>query len=1314
MVQPRRSLTTSSPMDMSSQTNSSSSSSLHFNKRIISTIKSNISNKELITRLMELHEELSNFDDEEIDLNSLKSVTKDLIDKRLLNHPSIGVQAYACCCLSDILRLFAPNAPYSDEQLYVIFDTFFKQFTRIASTGKSERSQYYLQYVYLLKRLAETKSIILILDLQESQKLIKSLFEAFYNIGTKQSFPRELESLVIDILSEVISECEAVPLDIIKMILSKLELHGLNNQLLSENITTPEFNFSLAVCENNVDRMARLVAQYFSEILYTNSNKLETGESNDSEFQKRSENEFLKALEALKKIHHLSVQLWTFVPSITSSVICLIDDELNASDERIRALATRTIGQMLGTKSYSPTIPLHKVNFFVIHNPIWLSWLKKTNDISHYVRALWVNLIPDIYINNQYLTNDLCRVLASELKKCMVDTDHRVREAACIAISKIPHDTFITKVANKEILQILSQLIREKHKNIRSTAINVLSSIYHHHAQLQAGRDDVDGSHNHEQLLLDHELEQMITDIPNQILSLIYINDKTIIALVDESLFEKLVPVSESNSAKRVDSLVRFYSTLNDKSKEAFTAILRRQSQIANGVENFLKIADESHKANSLEKENNPPSSSDQLKSNLVKLEKILNWLCASFPDEHNTYSCLERLFKLNRARFYHLIKTCISSESDLTTINRAFKELVNKLADPKNLKCDDTISVTPVDMVYNTKLLILRGSPLLLNRSNVEQLILLSKSSSVQYFKIPANELLQLMSTISPAVFKHHVRALVELCMDDNEANKSGPLKTIYHFVKKYPESFPGEILFTESLVKLAVDGSPEEAKYCVKLLGLSERKEVCCNDIIDRVYPLDVIDGQFGTHLSSVAELFLVDQYSVSDKESDITEYVIKNVLLENTAADKQRVYKLLAIRYFINTLKSYVDDPETAKQKAGPVIKLLLSIIGNEGEIVNRNNETWPTPEQYKVTLRLTAGEYLLKLAKIPIYNEVISSSTVRKLCVLLTDEDLSVRTQFSTKLRQYLASESISEKYLSLVFFMAVEQDNALKTENTLWVKSMSKRSETLKSLKFEKSLVRLIHNITHHEKFLSILNGDEETLANEEDQRMLESFSFAARFLIYYVQLIAKAENISLLYYLASRVKQHRDATIPSEEYEMLNKPQEVRNVYRIAELAQLVLKTYSDYKVWPIQTWTEKIKLPQDIYAPMASAAEAQSVVSQVFIHDGLQGKLVALIRKEISDTKRKQTDDVVVANTPKRAKRAPTSNKRNKRKKSARRVGKPSKKVSVEPMRRSSRIRNKIDYKDQIASEDDEEEEEEEELDSEMSSESNSESDFE
>lgn len=99
--------------------------SLKFDKSILPTVKSQISNKELINRLIALHDELSNIDDSSVNLSNY---TTDLVNKKLLSHTSMGVQAYLCCCLSDILRIYAPNAPYSDQQLSDVFKLFSSSF----------------------------------------------------------------------------------------------------------------------------------------------------------------------------------------------------------------------------------------------------------------------------------------------------------------------------------------------------------------------------------------------------------------------------------------------------------------------------------------------------------------------------------------------------------------------------------------------------------------------------------------------------------------------------------------------------------------------------------------------------------------------------------------------------------------------------------------------------------------------------------------------------------------------------------------------------------------------------------------------------------------------------------------------------------------------------------------------------------------------------------------------------------------------------------------------------------------------------------
>lgn len=74
---------------------------------------------QLVKRLKVLNTELRELVDEEVDLDSLNQVAKDLCAIGLLHHKDPGVRAFLSCCLADVLYLYAPNAPYTANQLKV-------------------------------------------------------------------------------------------------------------------------------------------------------------------------------------------------------------------------------------------------------------------------------------------------------------------------------------------------------------------------------------------------------------------------------------------------------------------------------------------------------------------------------------------------------------------------------------------------------------------------------------------------------------------------------------------------------------------------------------------------------------------------------------------------------------------------------------------------------------------------------------------------------------------------------------------------------------------------------------------------------------------------------------------------------------------------------------------------------------------------------------------------------------------------------------------------------------------------------------------
>ena len=74
---------------------------------------------ELLKRLQALSKEMKDMEQEEDERESFNTVAKELASPNLLAHKDKGVKAWTACCLVDILRLCAPDAPYTGQQLKV-------------------------------------------------------------------------------------------------------------------------------------------------------------------------------------------------------------------------------------------------------------------------------------------------------------------------------------------------------------------------------------------------------------------------------------------------------------------------------------------------------------------------------------------------------------------------------------------------------------------------------------------------------------------------------------------------------------------------------------------------------------------------------------------------------------------------------------------------------------------------------------------------------------------------------------------------------------------------------------------------------------------------------------------------------------------------------------------------------------------------------------------------------------------------------------------------------------------------------------------
>jgi len=71
-----------------------------------------------------VQQELSALEQETVDTNTLNDLCLQLVHPSLTLHKDKSVKASTACCLADTLRLYAPNAPYTADELKVSRDGF--------------------------------------------------------------------------------------------------------------------------------------------------------------------------------------------------------------------------------------------------------------------------------------------------------------------------------------------------------------------------------------------------------------------------------------------------------------------------------------------------------------------------------------------------------------------------------------------------------------------------------------------------------------------------------------------------------------------------------------------------------------------------------------------------------------------------------------------------------------------------------------------------------------------------------------------------------------------------------------------------------------------------------------------------------------------------------------------------------------------------------------------------------------------------------------------------------------------------------------
>ncbi|CAI0420776.1 unnamed protein product [Linum tenue] len=146
--------------------------------------------------------------------DALLPILKSLISSALLRHSNTDVRVSFASCFSEITRITAPGAPYSDEPMKELFQLIVEAFQHLTHPS----GPYYKKAVSILNTAAMVRSCLVMLDLGVDQ-LILDMFQHFLTIVRSNHAPDILLAMET-VMTLVIDESEEMSLAILTPLLA--------------------------------------------------------------------------------------------------------------------------------------------------------------------------------------------------------------------------------------------------------------------------------------------------------------------------------------------------------------------------------------------------------------------------------------------------------------------------------------------------------------------------------------------------------------------------------------------------------------------------------------------------------------------------------------------------------------------------------------------------------------------------------------------------------------------------------------------------------------------------------------------------------------------------------------------------------------------------------------------------------------------------------------------------------------------------------------------------------------------------------------
>ncbi|KAI0305166.1 hypothetical protein B0F90DRAFT_1808987 [Multifurca ochricompacta] len=1075
---------------------------LKFHDRLVGK---GLSTDALLKKLKHLHTQLAELDQDRVETATLTTVRKELIHNTILLHKDRGVKAYTACCLADILRLFAPDAPYTHNELRDIFQFFFRQ---LATGLRGSDSPYYNEYFHLLESLSTVKSVVLICDLPNAEELMVDIFRDFFAL-VRHDLSKKIELYMVDVLVALIDEATSLPSELMDVIMA---------QFLDKNVglDNPAFRLAVQVCNSTPDRLQRHVCQYFTEIIVQHAPDEE--------------------LDDIRKAHEL--------------------EELRVEDLALRTMATQVLGEMFADKGGADLVRKYPTT--------WSLWNLRRNDKSSAIRLTFVEAAHRLLVCLPEQRDFVEEALSAKL----LDPDEKVRAAVCKLYSQLDYETALHHVSELQLRRVAERGLDKKHA-VRIEALNSVGKLYSlAYTEIENG---------------DQGSIKQFSWIPQSLLQMS--QSQEVKAAAEHALAEYVFPLVSSSKEAEIeestwtDRLLMTMKFLNGKAISCLISFSGLKIARPSIYERFVQCC----------KDNNGGIIDENEEETIRKLNACVQRLSATFPDPQKAADDLGAFAKLNEGRLYKLLDTCMDTQTNLKVLAKSSREFLQRVEQSSS-------GILPTMAVF-----LRRASLRLINQSSIPYLLrhlqrsdLTGDSYGTNQVQLLANNAQTILTSISkhcPVMYKAHVGELTKaIANEKNQRLVEVCLQALAALAKWDDGLVLGDKRTTERLMRFSLDSNHRNAKYSARLLAVSKDGEKFCTDIINTISEdlCNVSDYKLVAHLTVLAELAQTSPDAFESKSEVIMNFIVKQILMTPSPPDPDNMdvdvewieeadvppslsMKIIALKVCRHRCLAHAAS-ETALDMATPVLRMFFALLEHGGSI---HAEIEDDPK-VKARMRLQAAVSLLHLSTVPKFATTVTNSFV-SLAIMIQDPCYQVRDEFLRKFISLATHQQLPPHFNVVPFLTVHDPEVDIKNMAKAYI-SLAYRAAppSVKMNHFEMIFVQFLHLLAHHPDF----SVTQETLPD------------IVKYIDFYFESVASAENISLLYHLSGKTKTVRDSE--SHLYS--------ENLYALSELAQHIIKDLAKRHSWTLQSFPIKVKLPTGILRPLPNVEAVNKILKQVFL----------------------------------------------------------------------------------------------------------------